>query len=259
MSTRLVRLEGVDNFRDFGDYATAAGARLRPGRLYRSGHHASATDEDLEAIAALNIAVVVDLRRTIERERMPSRHPATFSGRVIHGDPKEVDDDPFWLMVQDSVLTEAAVRDYLRGYYRTAPFDARHLGLFSRYFGALAAAEGPVLIHCAAGKDRTGMLAALTHHLVGVHPNDILADYLLTNEAAGFDQRVSQALRSLVESTGREHPPEALRVALSVDGEYLRGAVTAIEDRCGSIDAYLEQTLGVDAAARARIEEHLLG
>src|ERR1700744_3091531 len=117
MNTRLVRLEGVDNFRDYGDYATAAGARLRPGRLFRSGHHAGATDEDLEAIAALNIAVVVDLRRTIERERIPSPHPANFPGRVIHGDAKEVDDDPFWLMVQDPSLTVPMVRDYLHGYY----------------------------------------------------------------------------------------------------------------------------------------------
>jgi protein-tyrosine phosphatase len=259
MSTRLVRLEGVDNFRDYGDYATAAGARLRPGRLFRSGHHAGATDEDLEAIAALNIAVVVDLRRTIERERMPSRHPASFSGRVIHGDAQEVDDDPFWLMVQDTALTVPMVRDYLRGYYQTAPFDDRHVGLFSRYFAALAAAEGPVLIHCAAGKDRTGMLAALTHHLLGVHRDDILADYLLTNEAVSFDERVPQAVRNLVETTGREHSPEALRVAMSVEADYLDAAIAAIVERYGSIDAYLEQALGVDTAARAGVEAHLLG
>ena len=61
---------------------------------------------------------------------------------------------------------------------------------FRRYFQALAAAEGPVLIHCAAGKDRTGILAALTHHLVGVHADDIVADYLLTNDLLAIDRRI---------------------------------------------------------------------
>ena len=67
MDQRIFSLEGVDNFRDFGDYAPAAGRRVHPGRLYRSAHHGQATDADLAAIAALNIAVIVDLRRGEER------------------------------------------------------------------------------------------------------------------------------------------------------------------------------------------------
>jgi len=76
--TRHVTLEGVENFRDFGDYPTIAGRRLRPGRLYRSAAHAERTAADLEVIAALRIEVVVDLRRKNERSRDPSpRHPTS--------------------------------------------------------------------------------------------------------------------------------------------------------------------------------------
>jgi protein-tyrosine phosphatase len=63
MNSRILPLEGVDNFRDYGDYQTAAGRRIHPGRLYRSANHAAATDADLEAIGALGLAVIVDLRR----------------------------------------------------------------------------------------------------------------------------------------------------------------------------------------------------
>src|SRR5580704_12682960 len=97
MTGRILDLEGVVNFRDYGDYATAAGARIHPGRLYRSAHHGEATDADLAAIGALGIAVVVDLRRPNERERSPSRRPVGFTGQVIATDiGADEGDDPWW-------------------------------------------------------------------------------------------------------------------------------------------------------------------
>jgi protein-tyrosine phosphatase len=75
--TRRLTLEGIENFRDFGDYETVDGRRLKKGRLFRSASHGRATDADLEEIAKLDIALVVDLRRAGERARDPSkRHPA---------------------------------------------------------------------------------------------------------------------------------------------------------------------------------------
>ena len=161
--TRHIALEGVDNFRDFGDYPAAGGRRLRRGALYRSASHSRATDADLERLAALEIAVVVDLRRREEREREPSRRPANFAGVVIANDVSH-DEDSWHSHIASAELTAESFRAYLVDYYRAAPFDGRHIDLFARYFQALAEAEGPVLIHCAAGKDRTGILAALTHH-----------------------------------------------------------------------------------------------
>jgi protein-tyrosine phosphatase len=73
--------------------------------------------------------------------------------------------------------------------YGEMPFAPSHLDLFAQYFQVLAESDRPVLIHCAAGKDRTGMLAALTHHLLGVSRDDLLADYLLTNVAVDLEGR----------------------------------------------------------------------
>src|SRR5208282_6088265 len=178
MHNRIVRLEGAGNFRDFGGYAAAGGRRVKRGKLYRSAHHAQATDPDLEAIAGLGIAAIVDLRRGEERERMPSRRHAGFAGLVIENPTNEATSDPWIEFVKGSGASADAFRAYLVNYMRAAPFEARHVDLFSRYFQALVEIDGPILIHCAAGKDRTGLLVALTHRLVGVGDDDVYADYL---------------------------------------------------------------------------------
>lgn len=260
MSNRILALEGVDNFRDFGDYRTAAGRRLQPGRLYRSANHAMATDEDLDAIAGLGLAVMVDLRRPEERGRAPNRRPLTCVAEVITNDIDEHPDDPDpWAsFLKGSDLTPESFRAYLMTYYREAPFKIRHTDLFARYFQALGEAGGPVLIHCAAGKDRTGILAALSHHLAGVHPDDITEDYLLTNDEARFERRGPFVLQHLTETTGREPRGDVVRLVMGVEAPFLAAAFTAINEAHGSVDAYMEAVLGVDGPLREKIEARLL-
>ncbi|OYW26389.1 MAG: protein tyrosine phosphatase, partial [Caulobacter sp. 12-67-6] len=170
--TRLIPLQGVENLRDYGDYAAGLG-RLKKGVLYRAAHQAEATDDDLDALAALNIVTLVDLRRPNERERSPSRRWTGFSAEVIDNELGATGPDPWHEFLKSSDLSEGSIQAYMVEYYQRAPFKERHLDLFSRYFRALAQARGPVLIHCAAGKDRTGILAALTHHVAGVSDDDV--------------------------------------------------------------------------------------
>jgi len=254
---RHVALEGVENFRDYGDYPTATGQRLKRGQFFRSAAHGRATDADLQAIAGLNLAVIVDLRRKGERLRDPSRRPAEFAGLVIDNDLGDEDEDSWHVHIRTSDLTETSFRDYLTGYYRAAPFEERHVDLFSRYFRALAQTDGPVLIHCAAGKDRTGILAALTHHLAGVHPDDITADYLLTNNPERVAMRLPIVAQAIEEIAGRVPSEAALKTAMGVEPVYLDTAFEAIKARYGGTDAYLEQALGVDAKARLALEARL--
>jgi protein tyrosine/serine phosphatase len=256
--SRHLALEGVDNFRDYGDYPATGGRRLKRGVLYRSAAHSRATDSDLEALAALNLAVVVDLRRKEERLREPSRRPATFSGVVIVADGDENEEDGWRAHIASAELTAESFRAYLFDYYRKAPFDPRHVDLFARYFQALAETDGPVLIHCAAGKDRTGILAALTHHLAGVHRDDIAADYLLTNNPVRMAQRLPVVTQAILEVSGRVPDEAAVMTAMGVDAAYLDTAFAAIAERFGGTDAYLEQALGVTPAVREVLAERLL-
>lgn len=258
--SRHLALEGVHNFRDFGSYETGSGGRLRTGRLYRSASHGRATDADLQAIAALDIAVVVDLRRKHERLRDPSRRHDAFTGEVIINDTGAEEEDSWVVHVTTSDLSEASFRDYMFRYYGEAPFKPHMVDLYARYFEVLARADGPVLIHCAAGKDRTGILAALTHHVVGVRPDDMIADYLLTNDMPDFERRVPLVTEAIRDVTGRTAPEAAVRVAMAVDAAYLEAAFRAMTERCGGVDQYLAATLGVDdarrRAVRARLIEH---
>ncbi len=255
--SRILPFEGVENFRDFGGYA--AGDRvMRTGVLYRSAHHGFATDADLEAIRGLGLSVIVDLRRPNERARDPCRRWEGFTAQVIENETGELQDDPWQIFIATSDLSAAAFRQYMVDYYREAPFVDRHVDLYARYFHALAETDGAVLIHCAAGKDRTGILAALTHHLAGVSDDDLVADYLLTNNPERLARRVPFIMARMKEEHGRVATEEAVRTAISVEAQYLETALAAIRQRHGSLDAYLEEVLGVDEAARRRLHGRIL-
>jgi len=256
MSDRLLPFQALDNFRDYGDYAVAEG-RVARGRLYRSAHQARATEADLDQLARLNLATVVDLRRPSERRDQPSRRPANWAGQVIESVHDDGGEAPHITFLKTADLTEASGRTFMIDTYRRLPFEPAHVDLFSRYFRALAQGEGPVLIHCAAGKDRTGLLAALTHSLLGVSREDLIDDYLLTNVAVDLEGRAEGIAKKLTAMTGRPATHGAVVAFLGVEADYLDAAFAEITARHGSLAAYREQVLGADPALAERIRERL--
>lgn len=257
MTTRLHAFEAIDNFRDYGDYATTAGRRVQPGRLLRSAHHARASDADLERLRLLDIGAVVDLRRPGERRDQPSRRPEGFTGLVIEGGVDDGAEAPHIAFLKTADLTPDSGRRFMEATYRTLPFDSSHQDVFARYFQALADQDRAVVIHCAAGKDRTGFLAALTHNLLGVSRDDMIEDYLLTNTAVDLAGRAPGIARQLHKMTGRIASDDAVVAFLGVEAAYLEAAFAEVEARHGSVDAYLSDALGVDTARRDRIVERL--
>lgn len=255
--TRHIPFEGIENFRDFGDYA-AGTRRLKPGLLYRSAHHAQATDADLRKLADLGLSVIVDLRRSNERETNPSRRWAGFAAEVIDNDIGQEHADEWHEFIARSDLTPASFHSYMLDYYDGAPHARRHIDLYARYFRTLAATSGPVLVHCAAGKDRTGILCALTHHVAGVHADDITGDYLLTNDPDRIARRLPMIRAAIAEASGRQPSDEALVVAMRVEAEYLERAFAAMRAQHGSIDGYLDAALGLTPALREQIHDRLL-
>lgn len=256
---RILPFEGVENFRDYGDYATGVGRRIARGRLLRSAHHARATEADLARLDELRLATVVDLRRSVERELQPSRRAPGFAARVLEAPPHPDDqaEAPHMAFLRAETLTAETGRRFMLEAYRRIPFEAPHLDLFGRYFRALAEGRGPVLIHCAAGKDRTGVLAALTHRLIGVAEDDLVEDYLLTNQAARLEARTPELTRQIARLTGREPSPEGVLSFLGVHPDYLREAFDEIDRRCGSVEVYFETALRLEPEIRARVAERL--
>jgi len=254
-----VTLQGVFNFRDFGGHPAAGGGRVRLGRLYRSAHHAGATEADQTALGALDLALIADLRKPGERRRDPARRPHAFRGQVIaHGAEAPENEPPHLAFLADPEARADAVFARMVEVYRSFPFDPHCAPVYRDYFQALAEVDGAALVHCHAGKDRTGLLCALTLHALGVERAAIYDDYLATNRSPRIDLR----MEALVERFEREHgrPIDAalLGCIQFADRRYLEAAFEEIEARHGDVDGYLDAVLGVTPAMQARLRERLL-
>lgn len=254
---RLLGYETIRNFRDFGGYASRFGGRVRMGRLYRSGHHAEASEADLAAMAKLGIHVQADLRRPDEREKQKSRFIAPVT--ITHDGGRETEAPHMRFLSQVTVDAEAA-DEWMAEYYELAPFKAHHQALFRDWFVALAETPGETagLVNCAAGKDRTGILCALTHHILGVSDADIRADYELTNEAVGIDKRLPEAAAYFNQMIGKDYPADVYRPFMGVRLRYFDRAFEAINNRSGSVDIYLTDILGVDTKLQDTLRAKLI-
>jgi protein tyrosine/serine phosphatase len=245
---RIVALPGIANFRDYGGYALSGGGRLATGRLFRSAQHLDATPEALSAVARIGFASVIDLRGGQERLLAPCPRPEGFAARVW-----AVEEETGGLLAPHLRAAEAAgqgisARTLMRDGYATMPFRWRMKGVLANYFHALAETDGPSLVHCAAGKDRTGLACALLHMAMGVHRDDVIADYLLTNEGADVEARVAKGAEDVRKTFGKELDDAEVRLIMLCEAEYIEAALDAIEARHGDVHAYLRDHLGIDRA-----------
>jgi protein-tyrosine phosphatase len=255
---RVLILEGVHNFRDFGGYAVGGGGRLRRGHLWRSGQHHGASDSDLARIAALDLADIFDLRSSKERELHPCRRPPGFAGRVHIGeDPAGIAAPHVAAAATTRQRDAASTREGMRRNYGMIAFRPELIAMTRRYLGVLAEGRGPSLVNCMAGKDRTGIAVAMVQLAAGVHRDDVFADYVLTNSAGDVEARIAAGAET-IKAVARQMDPEILRVIMGVEPEYMESAFVTIAEKHGSVDGYLREVLGVDDALRGRLRDALV-
>ncbi|MEL6878299.1 MAG: tyrosine-protein phosphatase, partial [Pseudomonadota bacterium] len=149
----------------------------------------------------------------------------------------------------ESSLDAASAHRAMVGLYGALPDRDGLTWVLQRYFAALASGKGASLVHCAAGKDRTGMAVDLLHHVLGVHPDDAMDDYLLTNHSPRNEERIAHGMELMGDKYGGIDEA-TVRVLMGVDAEFLNAARGSVQERFGSADTYLEQVLGVDAKMR---------
>jgi protein-tyrosine phosphatase len=254
---RVIAATGIHNLRDYGGYATAGGGRLKRGRLYRSGHHVAANEADLALIDALSLATVIDLRGDSERREWPCRRAPGFSARVLYADGETAGaGGAAHVVAGRDVRTAEDAGAAMRDLYAFMPRRPNLQAALRHYFAALAEDAGPSLVHCFAGKDRTGFAVALLHRLVGVHRDDAMADYLLTNTAGDSAARIAAGADAL-----RRRRPEASDAAIErlmrVEPMFLDAAFATVEADWGGVTAYLDRALGLDEAAQACVRDRL--
>ncbi|PWI41587.1 tyrosine-protein phosphatase [Streptomyces sp. ICBB 8177] len=254
-------LTGVRNFRDVGGLATTDGRRVARGRLYRSGHLAHATEQDAACLSALGLHTILDFRNSsdIALEGPDVSLDGVRNLNMPLSDPAAGAD--FWLSVREGDLEtlHAALGDgrgerRMIGAYRSLVLErtAEH----GRMLELIAdSAAVPVLLHCAAGKDRAGTSMAIILLALGVRRDEIEADYLLSNDAHRR-YRVQRAAHAEPATT-----PEVMALLsplFEARIEYLTAAFDTIEERWGSADRYLADGLGLSDERRERLRALLL-
>jgi protein tyrosine/serine phosphatase len=249
--------EGIHNLRDYGGYAAPGGGRVRRGVLFRSGQHMEASDADLDLIHALDIRTIIDLRGTSEREGFPCRRHPEFAAQVIAYDGETSNSPPHEGGGGAIVMTPQKARERMLAVYTRMPVNPAMIDIFTRYFAALDQRDGGNLVHCFAGKDRTGIAASLLLHVLGVHRDDQVAEFLRTNDAPTRAILERQSLPRMEAHYGAIEP-EALHNLMGVLPEYIDTYFAEVTRDHGSIDAYLAARLGVDEAMKARLRERLV-
>jgi protein-tyrosine phosphatase len=236
---RIIELEGGTNFRDAGGYAIAGGRRVRWGQVYRSAALHRLTDDDLRAVEQLGIRVVYDLRRDVECERWPSKLPASVARRHLPiGGESSRTKEQYDLLIAGK-LTEVSNDFLVQVYDDLCGMGARNFG---EVLTALADPEGtPALVHCTAGKDRTGMAIALLLAVLGVDDETILDDYELSAEH--YTERQMGRLVGTLDTAGVD--PEHYRTLFGAPRHAMASALDNLRSRHGSIERYLIDEGGV--------------
>lgn len=251
-AARVFVFEGVQNFRDLGGYRTVDGGVTAWGRLYRSAVLSRPSTTDRERLAALGLRTVLDLRTEGERRR----HSCDWveqAGLKYWAHPYDKTAGALARLLEMEQPTTEDARAAMHAIYRELPYE--QAPALRELFSRCADGELPLVFGCTAGKDRTGIAAALLLTAVGVPRVTVFADYALT-------ERVLNALSLPSDASpySRSHQldPATRAPLLRSDPAYLAAAFDAIEQAHGSIAAYLVDLLDVSTAMHAQLRARLL-
>ena len=238
---RHIEFLNVHNFRDVGGYATKDGRTVRWRRLYRADSLGRLSGQDLDTFRALRVKTVIDLRHPHEvagSGRVPEEDGLTYHNLPVEGRR--------WnLTAYDG--TQPVARFLADRYLEVTEDGVDHLR--TAVTTIAQADRAPVVVHCAAGKARTGLLTAVILSLVGVADDDIVADYALTGLAT--ERFVADWLR--------RHPEAPMWDGFGLaPAETMRLFLDDLTGRHGSVEGYVTEVLGLDATVVDRLREHLL-
>jgi len=239
---RHLNLEGASNFRDLGGYAAGDGRTVRWRQIFRSNHLGHVTEADVEILRGLGVKSAFDFRGLEEREaavcgvKEIAVHSLPIEPTVVAA---------LRARLAGGSLSSADAQEIMRDSYRSYVRHNTHS--FRALFAHLLEDRAPLVIHCTAGKDRTGFACALILHALGV-PGDVIAeDYLLTNRFYRRDPNSSTDL------------PDDVRQAIgSVEASFLAAGFDAVRADYGDLESYFSDGLNLRARERAQFKARYL-
>jgi protein-tyrosine phosphatase len=253
MMIRIPALVGALNFRDLGGYEAADGRSIRWNLLYRSGSTHALTAEDLMHLDARRVHNAYDLRSNAERHANPSRLTRIANFNYLFRDHNHLPGD-IKRLLHASQSTPEDSRRLMISLYTQIPYEFKDA--FQSLFKLLIDGKLPLVFNCSAGKDRTGVAAALVLSALGVPRETILEDYLLSDQF--FDQSCKMILDARDNPLFRNVRREIWEPIMRVDPRYLTAMFDELDKSYGSPAQYLEVYLALDAHALQRIRSNLL-
>ncbi|WP_245946816.1 tyrosine-protein phosphatase [Paenibacillus cellulosilyticus] len=251
------KMDSLINFRDVGGLPIVDGRVMRTGILYRSNEPHKLKLKDLNKFNGLNLKLICDLRTPNERRTRLPRFVES-STRTVNIPFYQNDEDYTRFQIFKQILSTVRTIDFhqiMRDFYRKVLFDSTDQ---IRAVMTLLAEQGgaPTLIHCASGKDRTGMIVALLQLLAGVPRNEVMTDYMLSNPLN--ESETDRAIRYLRIFTCFRLSRERLLPLLEVRHEYLEEVLDELFAKYGTIESYLVQACGVDERTIEVLRESLV-
>jgi protein-tyrosine phosphatase len=235
LSEQHLPMEGGYNFRDLGGYRTKEGRYVKWGKIFRSDDLHNLTDADLAYLASIPLASIVDFRSEQEMRQAPDKNPTSVKMNY----PYSI--SPGNLMAAASSiedlykLTAEQADTLMMGMNILLVTDSACVNRYRDFFRLLQDDDNiPLMFHCSAGKDRTGMGAALVLLALGVDEETVLKDYLLSNTY----------LSDKYANYKNESP--ALKALFEVKPEFLQAGLNRIKEDYSSVENYLEKALNVD-------------
>jgi protein-tyrosine phosphatase len=241
IANRWPPMDGVANFRDLGGYQTQDGRRVRTGRVYRSGALHRLSENDQTFLNTIALKCVCDLRSAeevaLEPDRLPN-NPAYVHLPLVVDDSRDRRERLFALLFNRRGLARMLPEFYTR----TMLDENAHI--YGLLFKRLAQPDAlPAIIHCTAGKDRTGIAAALLLSVLGVQDETLLADYSLSNRYYDDYFRYGQKLVAPVAWLGIR--AEHLQPLLIANPANLQYALDHLRRKYGSVESYLLTAAGL--------------
>ncbi|WP_157215600.1 tyrosine-protein phosphatase [Flavisphingomonas formosensis] len=249
---RVLPLQGGRNFRDMGGYATSDGHHVRWGLLFRSGAMSGLTPADYAYLDRLDIKFVCDLRTGRERTAEPTVWGGAHKPDYWTSDTLSSGGDLGRLLAPGANVTGAQIRATMMDLYRTLP--ETHREAYRAIFRHLVDGQVPVAFNCSAGKDRTGVGAALILSALGVPRATVVEDYALSDKVVDF----RKAFASQSNSPFAKLPDAVITPLLKSDPAYIEAMLDGVNARYGSVEGYLKTELGLTDADIARMRANLL-
>ena len=257
---RVLPLEGGRNFRDLGGYRTEDGRMVKWDKVFRSGSLTSLTDKDYAALAPLGIETIVDFRVDYERAAEPTNWrggaPEIFVKAKSAGGG---DSETFAKALMNPTATPESVRATMISFYRQMP--EQYADQYAVLFRRLASSDAPVLFNCTAGKDRTGIAAALVLTSLGVARETVVEDYAMSEKVVDYGALLDApagATGSASFDALRQLPRAVVMPIFRSEPAYIEAALQQIETEYGSVEGYLTKRLGLTPADLTAIRARLL-